>query len=89
MFFATIWDEVLGARNLHDVLEIEFGVDLTGWRLERASDISSDGTVIVGTGINPFGQTEGWIAVIPEPTTLVLLATGSISIRRRRKRIVF
>ena len=84
IFFASIWDEVNGLRNLQDVLGIDFGLDLAGWRLEKASDISADGSVIVGTGINPFGQTEAWIAVIPEPTTLALLVAGAWLIPRRR-----
>ena len=84
IFFASIWDEVNGLRNLQDVLGLDFGLDLAGWTLEKASDISADGSVIVGTGINPFGQTEAWIAVIPEPTTLALLVAGAWLIPRRR-----
>ena len=83
---ALIWTESFGLRDLQDLLATDFGVDLDGWTLESARDISSDGTVIVGTGRNPFGRPEGWIAVIPEPTTLALLATGAWLIPRRRNR---
>ena len=38
------------------------GVNLTGWWLRSAFDVSADGSVIVGRGTNPFGQEEGWIA---------------------------
>ncbi len=82
---AIIWDEMNGARNLRDLLQADYGLDLTGWELESASDISADGTVIVGHGINPFGDDEGWIAVIPEPATLVLLTAGLWLIPRHRR----
>ncbi len=51
-------------RNLKQVLENDYGLDLTGWTLTYAGDISSDGNVIVGVGTNPDGDTEGWIAVL-------------------------
>ncbi len=59
---AFIWDAVNGMRNLADVLVAEAGVDLTGWTLNEATGISDDGTVIVGNGVNPSGQFEGFIA---------------------------
>jgi probable HAF family extracellular repeat protein len=59
---AFIWDPVNGMRPLRDVLVNEFGFDLAGWTLQRAESISEDGTVIVGTGINPQGRQRGWIA---------------------------
>jgi probable HAF family extracellular repeat protein len=92
---AFIWDEVNGMRNLREVL-IAQGDDLTGWRLERASDISADGRTIVGWGINPAGQLEGWVATlgptvtpIPEPSSFALAALGTalgaiVSLRRLR-----
>jgi len=73
---AFIWDETNGARDLKDVLVNDCGLDLTGWTLERATGISADGLTIVGYGTNPDGLTEGWIAVIPEPATFLLLAFG-------------
>jgi hypothetical protein len=44
------------------MLTDELRLDLTGWQLSGARGISADGTVIVGFGTNPGGQTEGWIA---------------------------
>ena len=72
---AFIWDEPHGMRKLQDLL-VELGVDLDGWELESAWEISDDGLAIVGAGINPSGQREGWIAVIPEPSTALLLGAG-------------
>ena len=51
-------------RAIQDVLENDYGLDLTGWTLTDAHDISEDGTVIVGAGINPNGDIEAWRAVI-------------------------
>ncbi|HZW08561.1 MAG TPA: hypothetical protein VFF69_01540 [Phycisphaerales bacterium] len=61
---AFIWDETHGLRDLKTVLETEHGLDLTGWSLLYANDISADGSVIVGQGINLSGEYEGWIARI-------------------------
>lgn len=65
-----IWDANNGMRNLKDVLEIEYGLDLTGWKLEWARGISQDGSTIVGFGINPDGNTEGWVATLFESVAL-------------------
>lgn len=64
---AFIWDAVDGMRNLKEVLINQYGLDLTGWKLEEATAISDDGLTIVGFGINPNGDTEAWIATLPEP----------------------
>ncbi len=73
---AFIWDEAHGMRALAQILIDELGLDLTGWTLTRATDISGDGSVIVGWGMNPNGDSESWIAVIPEPSTGWLVAAG-------------
>ena len=39
-----------------------FDLDLTGWVLREATGISADGLTIVGNGLNPLGEEEGWIA---------------------------
>lgn len=41
------------------------GLDMSGWTLTAAHGVSYDGRVIVGEGVNPNGDPEGWIAVIP------------------------
>jgi hypothetical protein len=60
---AFIWEESQGVRLISEVLR-EQGVNITGWDLFAAFDISADGTVIVGDGVNPDGISEGWVAQI-------------------------
>jgi len=91
---ALIWDVENGTRILEDLLTVEYGLDLSDWELREANDISADGTVIVGWGINPDGFEEGWIAEIdptpvPIPGAVWLLGSGLIGmvgIRRKFKK---
>lgn len=66
---AIMWDAVHGMRSIQTLLTVDHGLDLTGWTLGAARDVSADGTVIVGTGTNPDGDEEGWIATIPPDPT--------------------
>lgn len=89
-----LWDATLGMRDLWSVLTIEYGLDLTGWTLVEALDLSADGLVVAGWGINPLGQTEGWVAsmrtsvaAVPTPSTLPVLLGGALlllAVVRRR-----
>ena len=64
---AFIWEPGTGMRSLYDVLQDDFGLDLNGWELWQARGISSDGKTIVGSGRNPSGQVEAWIAQLDTP----------------------
>lgn len=68
---AFIWTPAGGMRSLKSVLTNDFGLNLSGWSLERATDISSDGSTIVGLGRHSNGVGEAFIAIIPEPNLLV------------------
>lgn len=86
---ALIWDATHGTRNLQAVLTTEYGFDLTGWTLQRATGVSADGQTIVGYGVNPDGNREAWIAVVPEPSSFVLAGLGlaaviAVGVRKRR-----
>jgi probable HAF family extracellular repeat protein len=64
-----IWDAENGMQSLDAVLT-SLGLNLTGWSLRSATGISADGRTIVGTGINPAGNTEAYLAylgAVPDP----------------------
>ena len=85
---AFIWTEQLGMRSLQEYAASR-GASLTGWQLTFADDVSDNGKVIVGQGINPDGQTEAWVLFIPEPHTgmLVLSATAMLLACRGRSTV--
>lgn len=58
---AFLWTQADGMRRLQDVIEDDFGIDLTGWTLTVARDVSAAGDAIVGWGTNPAGQQEAWL----------------------------
>jgi hypothetical protein len=60
---ATLWADGQ-SPSIADVLS-QAGVPLEGWTLTLARGASNDGRVIVGTGVNPEGKQEGWMAVMP------------------------
>jgi probable HAF family extracellular repeat protein len=84
---AFIWDAANGMRPLKAVLEAA-GLDLSDWNLVRATGISGNGLRIVGGGVNPSGDDEGWIAILPEPTstTLGLAAVLTLAIAAGQRR---
>lgn len=65
---AFLWDAANGMRRLADVLTQEYGLDLAGWRLVEARGISAVNAAgeftVVGDGVNPAGQPEGWVALL-------------------------
>jgi hypothetical protein len=65
-----VWDQHYGMRKLREVLTDEYGLELNGWTLTGATGVSDDGTVIVGSGVNPAGRLEAWRAVLAAPILL-------------------
>lgn len=61
---AAIWSADGKVRLVQDVLQNDYGIDLSGWALEYVRDISGDGSILVGQGRNPAGQPEAWRAEI-------------------------
>lgn len=85
---AFFWDATDGMRSLADLLTAR-SVDLGGWWLESATAVSADGATIVGSGINPAGLTEAWLAnisVVPEPSALASSALALLPLVARRRR---
>jgi probable HAF family extracellular repeat protein len=78
---AFVWDAVHGMRELQEVLQYEIGLGnaMAGWKLTHANSVSRDGLAIVGNGVNPAGDLEGWLVRldhpigVPEPSSFVLL----------------
>ena len=80
---AFIWDEIHGMRDLKDVLTTDYGLNLTGWTLWEATAVSANGKTIVGMGLMPTDelhapQWRAWVALIPEPSTLLLGTLGIV-----------
>ncbi|WP_428305036.1 hypothetical protein [Lacipirellula sp.] len=70
VFRAMMWSEASGLTLLDELLQSK-GIDLLGWQLQKAIGISTDGSVIVGIGVNGMGQTSSWmidLAAVPEPS---------------------
>jgi probable HAF family extracellular repeat protein len=83
---AFLWTSAGGMQRLWDVL-LAHGVDpaASGWTsLGPAWGISADGDTIVGSG-QRNGNTEAFVAVIPEPSSLVLLGFGGAFLLRPRR----
>ncbi len=68
-----IWDDATGIRNIKDVLIQEYGLcEVAAWSLGFVRDVSADGRSIVGTGVNPDGNGEAWLARLPGPNAAIL-----------------
>ena len=76
-----------GMERLWDVL-VKAGINPaeSGWSvLSEARGVSLDGNTIVGFGFRD-GNFEAFVAVVPEPTTLCVLAAGAVVVLRRRRK---
>lgn len=88
-FQAFRWTAASGMLPVKAILQ-DLGADMSGWNLQAVSAVSADGTVFVGAGVNPNGDSEGWMAVIPanyvpEPDGLALISIAMfhlLSLRR-------
>jgi probable HAF family extracellular repeat protein len=83
---AFVWDADHGMRNARLVLTSDYGLNLTGWTLERINAISADGLTWVGDGYDPQGRFRGWVAVVPEPAMSGVAALVTLRCARRSRR---
>jgi uncharacterized membrane protein len=68
------------------------GVDLDGWTIRSVTDISADGTTIVGTayheewfgGGGPPVRLEAFVMTIPPPATALAFSLGLLAFTRKR-----
>jgi uncharacterized membrane protein len=73
---AVVWQSNGQLRSIRQLL-VDAGVNMTGWTLTEAIAISDFGSMIIGTGVNPTGKTEAWMAVVAIPP--VITNAGAIS----------
>jgi len=67
-----LWNEEDGAREIRTILMDDFAIDIGTWQLGTPTGISDDGRVVVGTGRNPDGKTQGWRIVLGPDTDLIV-----------------
>jgi uncharacterized membrane protein len=85
------WTQGTGMQSVQDIL-VAAGINLQGWDLQYAMDVSANGNIIVGIGLNPNGDREAWLADFspaPEPATIAnaaVLIGALLTARQRRRR---
>jgi uncharacterized membrane protein len=96
-----LWTQAAGMQSVQTLLTTA-GLDLTGWELSVATDVSDDGLSLVGIGRNPNGGWDTWIArldaaqvpstTVPETTPITPLLAGlaafGIGIGRKRNPLI-
>ena len=76
------WDEM---RSVREILEDDLGVDLTGWTLDKAPVMSSDGETIIVLAKNPDGDVEAFISYVPEPAGGIYAGIAMLAWLNRRR----
>lgn len=82
---ALVWTPDRGIVRL-DSLLTTLGLDVSGWDLTSAMAISRDGSTIVGFGTPEVGHTTIFVAVIPEPSSTLLVGLGLAAMAIMRPR---
>jgi uncharacterized membrane protein len=87
---AFILTQATGMELLDNVLLADGITNVVNWTLTDANDVSADGSTIVGAGVDPAGDPEGWVATVslPEPSSIALVAFGVVLLSGRRRRPV-
>jgi hypothetical protein len=83
-----VWTAETGLRDLEVLLQA-LGVDTRGWILGDATSVSADGKTLIGDGwiLSERGRREQfvWIAVIPEPSSALLIGGGLVYLAAQRR----
>ncbi len=87
-FRPFVWTRERGLQDL-EVLLASLGVETNGWWLQEATGVSADGRTLIGNGriLSELGHPHAfvWIAVIPEPSTALLVGAGLILLGHTRR----
>jgi uncharacterized membrane protein len=81
-----VWTEERGMQRVAEFLAAEGIATPAGFAFNtQYLDVSEDGLVFAGTAINELGRAEGWVAVIPAPSTGGAFALWLFIAGRRRR----
>jgi uncharacterized membrane protein len=81
---AFVWTEAGGYRDLADFFT-GLGIYPAGWSELVVSDVTPDGAVLAGTGLNPQGHRQAFYAVVPEPAGLLTFSPLAAFLLARRR----
>jgi hypothetical protein len=62
---AALWTAELGMVPLAPLLRLFGATGLDGWRLTSAEGIAADGRTLAGSGVDPQGRNQAWVATLP------------------------
>jgi uncharacterized membrane protein len=60
-----VWVDNSAVHDIYALLTTDLKMDLHGWKMYLATDISPDGTAIVGVGTNEKDQLDAWLIELP------------------------
>lgn len=81
-----VWIDSAPPISLLQYLQGYGATGLSGWQLKSVSGVSADGSTFVGSGIDPLGRSEGYVATIPGPSAAAPLLLFSLAHARRRRK---
>ncbi|MBX9845047.1 MAG: autotransporter domain-containing protein [Xanthobacteraceae bacterium] len=65
------WTQTTGMRSIASILTAG-GVNVANWSFDQATGVSADGTLMVGSGTDPNGNPQAWIARVSASGTGVI-----------------